>query len=310
MKNALTLTVAVVVVIVLFVYAFIYQVRYDEVAVITTFDKAREPDPSVPGDKGSLVDEPGPGFKMLWPVQKVYKYTTRVQLLEDQLEEVQTDDKKTVVMQTYVAWRIHDPLKFFVKLENVPNAEKSLKPLMSDFKGVISGYRFDQLVNTDPQQLKLEEIEKQAMTVLQKRIDDQSYGITVERVGIRRIVLPESVTEKVFETMKKTRERLAEKAKSEGAAQAASIKAEARTAQQRILAFAERRAQAIRAMGDQEAAEYYKSFAKDEQFAIFLRKVEALKQMLKKNTTLVLDANDITPLDLFVREPGEKTAAK
>jgi rod shape determining protein RodA len=69
----------------------------------------------------------------------------------------------------------------------------------------------------------------------------------------------------------------------------------------RILAFAERRAQTIRSQGDREAAKEYESFAKNEDFAIFLRKVEALKKMLDHNTTFVLSADSLGILDWFNR---------
>jgi modulator of FtsH protease HflC len=296
MKNPTALLVAFIVLAVLAVYMFWFQVRYDEVAVVTRFNSA---------EKGRLINEAGMRFEPLpWPFTKVYKYSTRLQILEDHLEQVQTADGYSVAVQTYVAWRIHDPMKFFTRLENVPNAQRSLQGMMSDLRGIISQYRFDELANTSPERMQLETMEARAAERLQQRVDAQDYGVTIEGLGIRRVVLPEAVTSTVFERMRKTRERLAEQARSTGDAEASFRRSEARSARDRILAFAERRAQAIRAQGDHEAASYYGSFASDEDFAIFLRKLEALKAMLKKHTTFVLDAKDITPLDMFVHDPA------
>jgi membrane protease subunit HflC len=289
MKNKISIIIATFVVIMLGAYAVCFQVRYDQVAVKTTFDSANQ---------DSIIDKAGLHFSAPWPFQKVYSYSTRLQVLEDQLEEQQTADEKAVIIRTYVAWRITDPLSFFTRLETVNRAEEQMIPLLRTTRGIISQYGFEQLVNTDASKLKLSEIEDKATQQLQARITDSGYGITVEKVGIRRVMLPEKTTESVFDTMKKTRERMAANARQEGKAKAAAIKSDAETAAKRMKAIAERRAQAIRAKGDREASKYYASFAADkEDFAIFLFKNEALKEMLKNNSTFVLPAEDLGLFD-------------
>lgn len=306
MKNQLTLFIGILIVAVLTVYMFAFTVRYDQVAVVTTFDRAEPPTYDAQSgeiiDPGSVQYEPGLQWRLPWPIQKVYKYSNRIQLLEDQLEEQQTADGYSVIVRTYLAWKIEDPLAFFVKLKDVEEAQRQLNPLLRDVRGLISLYRFDQLVNTDESKLKLEEIQDQAKAQLQRRIAQQGYGITVEQVGLRRLMLPENVTEQVFERMRATRTRIAADARSSGRAQAAAITSEADSAKQIILAFAERRAEAIRAEGDQEAARSYEIFSLNEPFAIFLRKIQALEKMLAHNTTFVLDAKTLSPLEMFSGE--------
>ena len=138
-----------------------------------------------------------------------------------------------------------------------------------------------------------------------RALTEAGYGITIESVGIHKVVLPESTTEKVFETMIAAREQLAENALQEGQAQASAIRSEAASARERILAFAERKAQEIRSLGDREAAQQYANFAQDEEFAIFLRKIEALRKMLDHNTTFVLSADSLGILDWFQNDPAE-----
>jgi membrane protease subunit HflC len=285
MKNKTSFIIALIVVVMLGTYAVCFQVRYDQVAVKTTFDKA---------DSNSIIDSPGLHFKAPWPFQKVETYSTRLQVLETVDIEQQTADEKTVIVQPYVTWSISDPLSFFKRIRTVEEANKRIESLLTTSRGVISKYTFGQLVNTEPSQLKLTEIEKMSTDQLQALVDSSGYGITVKQVGVRRIKLPEKTTESVFETMKKTRERMAANARQEGKAKAAAIKSDAETAAKRMKAIAERRAQEIRAKGDREAAKYYASFANDkEDFAIFLFKNEALKEMLKNNSTFVLPAEDL-----------------
>ncbi|MCE9591786.1 MAG: hypothetical protein K8S99_14825 [Planctomycetes bacterium] len=327
MKNRFTFVLGVIIVLVLAAYTVFFQVRYDEVAVLTTFDRATPPKYNTEGDRatnadgspqavgtlarnpdgtliepGSLRDRPGLYFRMFYPFQKVQYYSRRVQLLEGPLQEYQTRDSFSVVIKTDLAWRIEDPHAFFVSLRNVDEARKQLQSLLSEMSGVLGKYDFNQLVNTDPSKLKLKQVQDDALAQVRKRLADSKthYGITVENVGIRRLMVPERVTESVFNRMRATRDRLSQDAKSTGDAQASSIREEAESAKKTILAFAERRAQSIRAEGDRKAAASYKEFEKDEQFAIFLSQIESLRKMLAFRTTFILDATQIfSPLDHF-----------
>ncbi len=284
-----------VITIALLAYTFLYQVRYDQVAVRTTFDKA---------DASSVQNTPGLKWRLPWPIHKVTHYSKRLQLLEDKLEELQTADGKSVIVRTYLTWRIENPLDFYITLKDPAEASRQLSSRLREIRGIISRYRLDELVNIDPAKLKLTAIEDGAKRALEESLAAAGYGLEVVSVGIYKIVLPEATTEKIFETMIKTRERLAENALQEGQAQASAIRSEATSARDRILAFAERRAQTIRSQGDREAAKEYESFAKNEEFAIFLRKVEALKKMLDHNTTFVLSTDSLGILDWFNRPPG------
>lgn len=296
MKNSFVILVGVLLTVVLLTNMFCYQVRYDQVAVQTTFDKA---------DDTSIRDTPGLKWRWPWPVNKVALYPKRLQVLEDKIEELQTSDGKSVIVKTYLTWRIANPLDFYITLKDPAEANRQLSSRLREIRGLISNYRFDELVNTDRTRLKLTQVEQQASAMLNEALTEAGYGITIESVGIHKIVLPESTTEKVFETMIAAREQLAENALQEGQAQASAIRSEAASARERILAFAERKAQEIRSLGDREAAQQYANFAQDEEFAIFLRKIEALRKMLDHNTTFVLSADSLGILDWFQNDPAE-----
>ena len=296
MKNSFTILLGSIITLSLLSYMFLYQVRYDQVAVRTTFDRA---------DDGSVQETPGLKWRLPWPVHKVTHYSKRLQLLEDTVEEIQTADGKSVIVKTYLTWRIVNPLDFYVTLKDPSEAQRQLSSRLREIRGLISRYRLDELVNLDRDSLKLAEIEDRAKETLEASLAESGYGLKVESVGIYKIVLPEATTQKVFETMITTRERLSENALQEGQAQASAIRSEAESARERILAFAERRAQTIRSKGDREASKEYQSFAANEDFAIFLRKVEALRKMLDHNTTFVLSADSLGILDWFNRDPGQ-----
>jgi len=300
MNKAMTVSVGLVIVAFLLVYMFAFQVRFDQVAVLTTFDKATN----------NAIKQPGLHAKLPWPIQKVRKYSTRLQLLEHRLEQVSTQDGKSVVIQTYLAWKIDNPLAFFVKLQSIQEARDKLAPLVSEeIAGTIGRYRMDQLVNSDRSKVKLATIENEALAGLVDRLELLDYGIRPQQIGIRRLVLPQENTQQVFETMRQKRQRLASNARVSGQAQADAIKSQANSARDRILAFAQRRAEAIRSQGDQEAAQYYTAFGKDESLAIFLRRIKTLEKILPHNTTFVLDANQLSLKELLgEHEDGQSSS--
>jgi len=300
MKNAFTILIGCLLAVAILSRMFLYQVRYDQVAIRTLFDRA---------DAESVEETPGLKWRLPWPMHQVTHYSKRLQLLEDRLEELQTADGKSVIVRTYLTWRITDPLAFYVTLKDPAEARRQLSSRLREVRGILSGYRLDQLVNQDRDTLKLETIEREAHDAVQQSLDDAGYGLEVESVGIYRIILPESTTGKVFETMIATRERLADEALQEGQAQASAIRSDAESARDRILAFAERRAQAIRSQGDREASREYDAFARNEEFAIFIRRLEALEKMLGHNTTFVLSAESLGILDWF-RQPAKPAAGK
>lgn len=295
MKNSFVVLVGVILAALLLSNMFFYQVRYDQVAVRTTFDKA---------DESSVQETPGLKWRWPWPINKVALYSKRLQVLEDKIEELQTADGKSVIVRTYLTWRIADPLDFYITLKDPAEANRQLSSRLREVRGLISNYDFDELVNVDRDKIKLADIEQRATTTLDDALRQAGYGIKVESVGIHKIILPESTTQKVFDTMIASRERLAENALQEGQAQASAIRSEATSARERILAFAERKAQAIRSQGDRDAAVQYENFAQNEEFAIFLRKIEALKKMLDHNTTFVLSADSLGILDWFNKDPA------
>ena len=316
MRNLFTLLIAVVVVAVLLAYMFAFQVRYDEVAVVETFGDVTAPATDEAGrikrnelqevvDPGSLRFDSGLYFRLPWPVQKVTTYSTRLRLLEGQPQEIQTADGNSVIVKSYLAWRIDNPHAFFTSVGEPVQAEDKLRAMMRNLGGVISSYDFADLVNTDPDEQKLAELERACTNQLRRQLEQMkaSYGVRIEQYGIRRLELPEETTTSVFERMKNARQALAEEARSEGNARALTITSQAESHKEQILAFARRQAQALRTKGDREAAKYYDAFRQNEQFAIFLRQVEMLEKTLPHNTTFILDAKDLGPLKVLSDGP-------
>jgi membrane protease subunit HflC len=284
MHRGIKFTIGIVLLLFFAGMLFTYQVNFDEMAVVTTFGRATAR--SVVNRAGNQA---GLHLKWPWPIQQVVRMDRRLSILEDQLEQQETRDRHVVIAKTFAIWRIDDPLKFHRTFRSRMEAEDLVKDRLRATKAEISRFTFDELASPDPEQLKLDQIEDALLGRMRTDLSGHPCGIELVDMGISRILLPERITRSVFLRMKQTRQRFAQNARSEGKAIAQSIMAETNSDKQRIMAFAERVAQNIRAQGDAAAANYYAEYNKNPDFALFLRKLEALETSLKNDTTFVLD---------------------
>ncbi len=293
MNRILYFTLGIVLLIFFSGMLFTFRVNFDEMALVTTFGRATES--SVVNRNGNQA---GLHLKWPWPIQDVFQIDRRFSVLEDRLEQQETKDRHVVIAKAYAVWRVDDPLCFYRTFRSSKDAEAFLQERLRATKAEISRFTFDELTNADPEKLKLDEIQQALLNRMKSDLAVHACGINVASVEISRILLPERITRSVFSRMKQTRQRFAQNARSEGKAIAQSIEAKTNSDKQRILAFAERVAQNIRAQGDAAAAQYYAEYNKNPDFALFLRKLEALEKSLEKNTTFVLDM-DSEPFELL-----------
>lgn len=281
-KNPVSIIIGAVLLVVFFVLLFVFQVRQSEVAIVTTFSK-----PS-----GEALG-PGPHFRLPWPIQKVYKFDQRVQSYEGKVTEHQTADNNNLLTQIYVGWRISDPKQFFLKFgDSTPEkAEERLgEMLLSAKTAAVGKHPLSDFVSAEGGS-KFDEIEKQILNSVQAQLQANSYGIEVRFAGIKKLGLPESVTQTVFDRMKSEREVLSRRFESEGQAEADKIKAKANSDAAKTLAAAESEATKIRAQGQKAAAEVYPTFQQAPELANFLLQLDALESSLKERSTLVFDAS-------------------
>ena len=290
-KHWPTMLLGLVVAAILLVAVFSFQLAQTHSAVVTTFGRP------------ALVTEPGLHFRWPFPFQKVYRFDHRVRCFaggEGKLEETMTGDGHNILVGIYVNFRIRDAKTFFVTLENLTKAENQLNSWMRGAKNAAFGrYRFNQIINTDPAQMKLGEIQNTIKADLAKQAS--AYGIEVISVGVNTINVPKTISEKVFDRMIAERKRIADKYIAEGNSEARKIRIKADSERTIRLAEAEAKAKEIRAQGDAEAAQYYAEFRQDPELAAFLRKLDALRTVMKGRTTLVVDTAT-PPFDLL--KPG------
>jgi membrane protease subunit HflC len=268
---------------------FVFQVRQSEVAVVTTFGKP------------TRAAAPGAHLKWPWPVQKVYKIDERVQNFQDQFTEDLTADGINLLTSAYVGWSITNPMVFFPTFRDgsIVAAQKMLEGILRSSKSSVVGqHPLSDFVNPNPKELKFDDIEQEMKEAVQSQLLTNNCGIRIDFLGIKKLGLPESVTETVFSRMTSERNRLSKALEDQGEAEAAKIRAVANRQAAEILASAQADATRIRGEGEAEAARILPTFQRNPQLANFLLRIDALEQSLKERSTLIFDERT-PPFDLL-----------
>jgi len=279
-----------VVLLVLVVYMMVFQVRFTETAVVTTFGEPSDP-----------KTVPSWYLKWPWPIQKVIKYDNRIRIFEDTEEQTLTRDSKSLIVVTYCGWRIENPLKFLQTVGSVGEVEERLSEVIRGHKTTVVGrYALANFVSTNPSELRFRQIEEEMLAGVQK--DVAKYGVKAEVLGIKRLTLPQSVTESVFDRMKKTWEKIAAEYEEGGKAVAARIVTNAGQMADRIKSFAETRARAIETEGQARAAAMFRKFDENPELAEFLLKLDYLKRTFSDQTVIYLDPS-VEPSVLLLSGP-------
>jgi membrane protease subunit HflC len=298
-KNILTIVIAAVLVLIFVLLLFVFQVRLSEVAVVTTF-----------GKPVSNITEPGAYFKWPWPVQKVYRFDQRVQNFEDKFSENYTADNITLLSSVYVGWQISDAKAFFPKFAggNVPAAQRMLEGLLRSAKqAVIGKHSLSEFVNANPADSKFGAIENEIEQAVQTQLSTNDCGISIEFLGIKKLGLPESVTQTVFSRMTAERQVLISRAENDGKAQAQIIQSAADRQAADTINNATAAAIRIQGAGEAEAAKVLPVFQQNPELAVFLLRISAIQQSLNAKTTLIFDERT-PPFDLFTSLPTNAPA--
>jgi membrane protease subunit HflC len=271
----------------------VFQVRQTEVAFVTRFGSPVRP-----------VMQPGLHVKWPDPIESVTRFDARLRFYEGDFAETTTKGAVPIIVKTYVVWRVANPLEFYksVGTSNVAAETKLYGQIKDTQNRVIGQHTFGEMVNSDPNLIRLADIEQEMLTDLKKSVEKE-YGVEVATLGIKQLKVSEDVTAKIFERMKAARNLTTRATIAMGAAEAKAIESDARKKQEELLAAADARAMKIRGDGDAEAAQYYKMLEQEPNFALFLKDLDALKQMLNEKTTLLIPM-DADPFKLLTQPPN------
>jgi membrane protease subunit HflC len=238
------------------------------------------------GEVVSVKTKPGLYFKLPL-VQNVRFFDTRILTLDSaDPERFITSEKKNVLVDSFIKWRVIDARQFYVSVGgDETRAQIRLNQTVNDGLRAEFGKRtINEVVSG-----RREEI----MSIIRAKADGDArkIGVQVVDVRIKRVDLPETVSENVYRRMEAERKQVANELRSTGAAEAEKIKADADKQKDVIVAEAYRDAQRVKGEGDAKASAVYAgAYGKNAEFYAFYRSMQAYRESFKsKSDVMVLD---------------------
>lgn len=244
-----------------------------------------------------------PGLHWKWPfINNIKKFDGRIQTMDSKPERFLTAEKKNVIVDSFVKWRIGDVNKFYTVVSgDVNQANLRLDQIIKDaFRGEFGKRNIKQLVSTDRHDIR-EILIKNSKTLA------ANLGLEIIDVRVKRIDLPEEVSSSVFRRMEAERERVAKEFRSQGSEASEKIRADADRQRVVTLANAFRDAERLRGEGDAKSAEIYaKAFGEDAEFFTFVRSMNAYKKTFSGSGSMMVLDPDSDFFKYFKNQSSDK----
>jgi len=258
------------------------------------------------GEVKSVITQPGLHWK--WPlIQNVRRFDMRI-LSYDDPEPLRfiTSEKKPVLVDSFVKWRIVDVRQFYVSVQGDEfRASTRLKQTISGgLQNEFNKRTVHEVVSGERDKI-MDEVREKADQELRRDL-----GVEIVDVRLKRVDLPEEVSESVYRRMEAERKRIANELRSTGSAEAERIRADADRQREVILAAAYRDAQRIKGEGDARASSIYAhAFSNNPEFYSFYRSMEAYRSTFRgKGDLLLLEPS--SDFFRYLRDPsGRRSSA-
>lgn len=282
LSAALKYITAALVLLVLVWFGFVCQVREGSCAVVLRFGAVRQE-----------ITEAGVYLKLPWPFETVVTYDSRYQYLESNRLETTTSDKRNIILQSYVVWKIDDPVLY----HNAVGAQGTVNTYINDqvfsaTNSTLGGYRLTELVSLEEEEIKIDQIQQDIFT----RVHDTclaNYGIEVSDVSILRISLPGTNLESVFAQMTVDRQKDIDAIISQAQLESTQITTAAQKEAAEITAQGNTEAARINAETETEVARIYaEAQAANLELYQFLMSLDTMVSSVNENTVLVVKADE------------------
>ena len=274
--NRIGLIIASVLIALMLASSIFFVVDQRQVAVVYALGEIKE-----------VITEPGLKAKLPPPFQNVVFLDKRVQTLDSpETRPIFTAEKKSLVIDWLVKWRISEPRQF------IRNNGSDIRNLESRLSPVVQAAFNEEITRRTVRAVLSAERDK-VMQDVRGRLEDEakSFGIEIVDVRIKRVDFVADITDSVYRRMESERKQVANELRSQGTAQAEEIRASADKQREIIIAEAYRDAQKLRGEGDAKASALYAdAFGRDPQFAQFYRSLDAYRASFRnRNDVMVVD---------------------
>jgi modulator of FtsH protease HflC len=263
----------------LFAYMTFYTVRETEFVLVTQFGRP-------------LYTVSGSGLHAKWFFQSASYFDRRLHVYNPRPSEFLTRDKKNLVVENYVAWRIEEPGRFVETVGDLGAAEMRLHDIVwSGLSASLGSHDLDAIVSVDKESRRVATMMDGLLETTDRAALAQ-YGIRIIDVRIKRLNFPEQNKQSVYARMRAERERIARQYRAEGEEQALRIRAEADRRREEILSAAYKEAERIKGEGDAESTRLYgAAYSRNPRFYKLLRTLESYKKIFDDKTTAILSSD-------------------
>jgi len=252
------------------------------------------------GEIREVIAEPGLHFKLPPPFQNVVYLDRRILTIDTpDTERYITAEKRNLLVDTYVKWRIADPKKYYVSFgDNETRAQDRMGQIL---RAALN----EEITKRTSREVVASDREKMMEAVRAKTVDDTAaVGVQILDVRIKRVDLSPEVVESVYRSMEAERKRVANELRSTGAATSEQIRADADRQREVLLANAYRDAQRIRGEGDAKASNIYAAaFGQNPEFAAFYRSLEAYRASFATRSDLMV-VDPSSEFFKYMKNPG------
>jgi modulator of FtsH protease HflC len=242
------------------------------------------------GEVVRIESEPGLAYKI--PFIQSVSTLPRYQMTYDVSEaEINTKDKKVMIIDNYAVWKIDDPKKMISNARTLEGAEARMEEFIySVTRSELGRLNYEEIINDEKSSRG--SLNDQITTKVNELLANDNYGITVTDVRIKRTDLPAENEQSVYTRMISERQSTAQEYLSRGDAQKNVIIAETDRTVREMLAKAQADAEVIRAEGEAGAAKVYnEAFSKDPEFYSLFRTLESYKKTINGETVIVLPSD-------------------
>lgn len=256
------------------------------------------------GDPRRVITEPGLHFKIPL-VQDVIYFDKRILGLDAQPEEILTTDRRRLVVDSFVRYRIVDPLLYYQTVRTESQLRNNLSPSVANaLRGAFGKLDAIAIVSGD------RPAAMQAVSVVLEE-NAKKLGIDVVDVRIKRADFPEAISQAIFRRMQTEREREAKEQRATGAELAEKIRADAERQRTILLADARRLSEILRGEGEASRTKIFADAAnQDPEFYAFYRSLQAYGKALQQSDTTMVLSPDSEFFRYFNESPGALRAPR
>jgi membrane protease subunit HflC len=272
--NRIGLFVAGVLIVLMILSSTLFIVDQKQVGVVYALGEIKE-----------VITEPGLKAKLPPPFQNVVFLDKRIQTLDStETRAIFTAEKKSLVIDWLAKWRIAEPRQF------IRNNGTDFRNLESRLSQVVQAAFNEEVTKRTVRGVLADERDKVMQDVRSRLLDEaKAFGIELVDIRIKRVDFVADITDAVYRRMQSERQQVANELRSQGAAEAERIRADADRQREVIIADAYRDAQKVKGEGDAQASALYAdAFGRDPQFAQFYRSLEAYRASFRNRSDVIV----------------------